>query len=382
MNPFLYLAQPADGTEGTEAVTTVTDACGADPGWLCRWMFERTGNELLSSASEWLIHRPLKIILILLGAFLLSRLARRAARGLVARIAKTSTNSKLANIRSRGPTKFLADADEEEKENSRAQARADTLSTVLSSIISVVAWSVALLMILGEFNINIGPLLAGASIAGVAIGFGSQAVVKDFISGLFMLIEDQFGVGDTVDLGHASGTVEAVTLRSTTIRDVAGTVWHIPNGEISRVANKSQLWSRAMLDVEVAYETDLRLAEGVIQRVADELWEDPEWGGDELMGQPEVWGIQALGASGIAIRLVVKTQPAMQWKVERELRMRIKEALDAAGIEIPFPQSTVWLRSQGEVLPAEPPPPEGIPVSEPPRYRADRRAGDEEDADE
>ena len=377
MNASLYLAQPA---EDTEAVTTVTDACGADPGWLCRWMFERTGNELLSSASEWLIHRPLKIILILLGAFLLSRIARRAARGLVGRIAKTSTSDKLANIRSRGPTRFLAD--EEEKENSRAQARANTLSTVLSSLISVVAWGAALLMILGEFNVNIGPLLAGASIAGVAIGFGAQSIVKDFISGLFMLIEDQFGVGDTVDLGHASGTVEAVTLRSSTIRDVAGTVWHIPNGEISRVGNKSQIWSRAMLDVEVAYETDLRLAEGVIQRVADELWEDPEWGGDELMGEPEVWGIQSLGASGIAIRLVVKTQPAMQWKVERELRMRIKEAFDEAGIEIPFPQSTIWLRHQGEFSPAPTPPPESVATSEPPRYRVSKGAGDEQDADE
>ena len=377
MSTSLYLAQAA---EDAEAVTTVTDACGADPGWLCRWMFERTGNELLSSASEWLIHRPLKIILILLGAFLLSRIARRAARGLVGRIAKTSTSDKLANIRSRGPTRFLAD--EEEKENSRAQARANTLSTVLGSLISVVAWGAALLMILGEFNVNIGPLLAGASIAGVAIGFGAQSIVKDFISGLFMLIEDQFGVGDTVDLGHASGTVEAVTLRSSTIRDVAGTVWHIPNGEISRVGNKSQIWSRAMLDVEVAYETDLRLAEGVIQRVADELWEDPEWGGDELMGEPEVWGIQSLGASGIAIRLVVKTQPAMQWKVERELRMRIKEAFDEAGIEIPFPQSTIWLRHQGEFSPAPPPPPESVPTSEPPRYRVSKGAGDEQDADE
>jgi small conductance mechanosensitive channel len=170
-----------------------------------------------------------------------------------------------------------------------------------------------------------------------------------------MLIEDQYGVGDVIDIGDATGTVENVSLRSTTIRDVYGTVWHVPNGEIARVGNHSQLWSRALIDVEVAYDVDLRFAQGVIQRTADEFWDDPEWGGDELMERPEVWGVQNLGASGIAIRLVVKTEPSMQWAVERELRLRLKEALDAAGIEIPFPQQTVWLRNQGDHLMASPP---------------------------
>ncbi len=373
MSLEVFLAQ----AEPQPSATTVIDVCGADPSWLCRWMWERTGNELVSSASDWLIGRPLKIVIILLATFLASRLARRVVRGLSERIAKTSTHQRLQKIRSHGPGKLLVEGDDQD--HSRAQARADTLATVLGSVISAVVWSVAVLLILGEFNINLGPLIAGAGIAGVAIGFGAQSMVKDFISGLFMLIEDQFGVGDVVDLGHATGTVEAVTLRATTLRDIAGTVWHIPNGEISRVGNKSQLWSRAMLDVEVAYDTDLRLAEGVIQRVANELWDDPEWGGDELISQPEVWGVQTLGASGIAIRLVIKTQPAMQWKVERELRMRIKEAFDEAGIEIPFPQRTVWLRQQGDYFPAPSPPPESIAVAVPPRYESDRRAGDEED---
>ncbi|MDP7382847.1 MAG: mechanosensitive ion channel family protein, partial [Acidimicrobiales bacterium] len=190
-------------------------------------------------------------------------------------------------------------------------------------------------------------------------------VVKDFLSGLFMLIEDQYGVGDVIDIGPATGTVEVVSLRSTTLRDVHGTVWHIPNGEISRVGNYSQLWSRAVIDVEVAYDVDLRYAQGIIQRVADGLWEDPEWGGDELMERPEVWGIQNLGASGIAIRLAVKTEPSMQWSVEREIRLRVKEALDEAGIEIPFPQQTVWFRHQGD-HPLEPPPaPANIETHEP-----------------
>ena len=137
-------------------------------------------------------------------------------------------------------------------------------------------------------------------------------------------------------------------LRSTTIRDIKGTVWHVPNGEIARVGNFSQLWSKALIEIEVAYDTDLRLAMGVMQRVANEFWEDPEWGGDELTECPGVLGVQSLGASGIALRIAVKTEPSVQWGVERELRLRLKEAFDEAGIEIPFPQQTVWFRDAGE----------------------------------
>ena len=200
--------------------------------------------------------------------------------------------------------------------------------------------------LMGEIGVNLGPLIAGAGIGGVALGFGAQSIVKDFLSGLFMLIEDHYGVGDWVDLGYASGTVEEVSLRSTTIRDIKGTVWHIPNGEISRVGNFSQLWSKALIDIEVSYDTDVRVAMGVMQRVADELWSDPEWGGDEVSEAPAVFGIQSLGASGVGLRLSVKTEPSMQWAVEREIRLRLKEAFDEAGIEIPFPQQTVWFGDQ------------------------------------
>ena len=205
-------------------------------------------------------------------------------------------------------------------------------------------------MMLGQLDMDLAPLIAGAGIGGLALGFGAQSIVKDFLSGLFMLIEDQYGVGDIVDVGSALGTVEKVSLRSTTIRDVKGTVWHVPNGAISRVGNFSQLWSRALLDVEVAYDTDLDLARDVIQSVGDSLWADKEWGGDELMERPEIWGVQELGASAVALRLVVKTEPSKQWAVERELRLRLKVAFDEAGIEIPFPQQTVWHRNIDSVF--------------------------------
>jgi small-conductance mechanosensitive channel len=204
-----------------------------------------------------------------------------------------------------------------------------------------VIYTVATFMILGEIGINLGPLIAGAGIIGVALGFGSQSLVKDFLSGVFILVEDQFGVGDIVDLdGQTSGTVDAVSLRTTRLRSVDGTLWHVPNGEIRRVGNKSQHWSRALIDIEVAYDTDLDHAEAVIARVADEI----ATGDADVIEQPEVWGVEQLGANGIVIRLVVKTRPSEQFRVSRELRRRIKAVFEEEGIEIPFPQQTVWHR--------------------------------------
>ena len=223
----------------------------------------------------------------------------------------------------------------------RSEQRIDALTSVLRSLVTFVVYTVATFMILGEIGINLGPLLAGAGILGVALGFGSQSLVKDFLSGVFILVEDQFGVGDIVDLdGQTSGVVDAVSLRTTRLRAVDGTLWHVPNGEIRRVGNKSQHWSRALIDIEVAYDTDLDHAEAVIANVADEVAkEDPE-----VIEQPEVWGVEQLGANGIVIRLVVKTRPSEQFRVSRELRRRIKAVFEQEGIEIPFPQQTVWHR--------------------------------------
>jgi small conductance mechanosensitive channel len=187
-------------------------------------------------------------------------------------------------------------------------------------------------------------LLAGAGVVGVALGFGAQNLVRDFLSGIFMLIEDQYGVGDVIDAGPATGKVEGVSLRTTRIRDVEGNVWHIPNGVIQRVANKSQEWSRALLDIQVAYDADTGRAADVIKRVADETWRDPVWSA-EMLEEPEVWGVESLDVNGVSIRLVAKTKPLSQWKVERELRARIKQALEAEGIEIPLPQAVVWQKA-------------------------------------
>jgi small conductance mechanosensitive channel len=225
--------------------------------------------------------------------------------------------------------------------NVRAAARARTIGQVLSSLSTAIVFSIAILMVLGELGINLAPLIASAGIAGVALGFGTQSLVKDFVSGLFMLLEDQYGVGDVVDLEDAVGVVEEVTLRITRLRDVNGTVWYFPNGGIMRVANKSQEWSRAVLDVPVAYGTDVERAEAVIKRVADGLWQDEAWS-ERVLEAPEVWGVENFGADALTLRVVEKTVPSAQADVLRELRRRILAAFDAEGIEMPTPLRALW----------------------------------------
>ncbi|MBC7373525.1 MAG: mechanosensitive ion channel family protein [Frankiales bacterium] len=245
--------------------------------------------------------------------------------------------------------------------NERRKQRTQTIGSVLRSVTSIVVFSVATTMVLSELSFDLAPIITSAGIVGVALGFGAQNLVKDFLNGMFMILEDQYGVGDAIDTGEASGIVEAVGLRVTRLRSVDGTVWHIRNGEIIRIGNMSQGWSRALLDISVAYETDTDLAATTIKRVADSVWKDPELG-PLVLEEPEVWGVENLGIDGIAIRLVVKTAPLEQWKIARELRRRVKAAFAEAGIEIPFPQRSLWLRTDPAATPvvvpageAEPP---------------------------
>jgi len=324
----------------SQDVATASDVCGTSR-FACEIIYGWTQNESLALTADWLLDRPIRILLIVVLAWVAVRILRKAVMRFTAGIVNPPAQKALTQLRKRGPGRLLSDEDLAK----RSAARAETIGLVLRSIVVAVVWSLAGLLVLAELDIDLAPLIAGAGIGGIALGFGAQSIVTDFLAGLFMLIEDQYGVGDVIDFGDATGTVEEVSLRTTTVRDIHGTVWHVPNGQITRIANFSQIWARALLDIEVAYDTDLREAQRVIQEVADTMWEDPEWGGDELMARPEVWGIQDLGASGVSIRLVVQTEPSEQWPVERELRLRIKEAFDGAGIEIPYPTQTVWLRS-------------------------------------
>lgn len=330
----------------------LTEACGDSPGLVCRWVFDRTGSTDLAAAASWLVNKPIRVLGVLLFAWLINRLAKRTINRFVESLANETDAMGSALVAARRamrvlPTKTAERVEELTDRTERSKQRVTTLGAVLRSIASATIWTFALLIIMGEIGINLGPLIAGAGIAGLAVGFGAQTLVRDFLAGIFIIIEDQYGVGDVVDIGPATGTIERVTLRTTRLRDVEGVLWVVPNGEIHRVGNKSQLWARAILDVGVGYSTDLDRAVAVIEEVAVELWREqlPE---ATIIERPEVWGVQDLGDSAIAIRLAVKTEPAEQWQTARLLRARLKQALDEAGIEIPFPQRTVWMRSEAD----------------------------------
>jgi small conductance mechanosensitive channel len=192
------------------------------------------------------------------------------------------------------------------------------------------------MMVLSEVGVDIAPLLASAGILGVALGFGAQSLVKDFLSGIFMIFEDQYGVGDIVNLGEASGTVEAVGLRVTRLRDVDGTVWYVRNGEILRVGNQSQNWARSVLDIAVGYKEDVTRVRRILQEVAHDLWEDEAFH-DLIIEEPEVWGVQSIGPDSVVVRVTLKTMPQQQWSVSREMRERVKTRFDAEGITMPQP---------------------------------------------
>jgi moderate conductance mechanosensitive channel len=338
---FLIVAQTSE---------ELREACGQEPGLLCRKALEWTNSETVAQIVDWLTRAPLRIALIVIGALIVTHLLRRAIKVGLRRMAHASSSRRLQAVRALTPealrdTREMPDVEAEVAARRSAQ-RVDAMTTVLRGAATFVVGTIAAFMILGELGLSLGPLLAGAGVIGIAIGFGAQSLIRDFLSGFFILLEDQFAVGDIVDLaegsGIATGVVEQVGLRSTRLRAVDGTVWHVPNGEILRVGNMSQNWSRALIDIEVAYATDLSRAQEVIKEVADAVWREFP---NDVLEEPKVWGVEALGASGIAIRLVVKTKPSEQWRIMRILRERVKERFDAEGIEIPFPQQTIWMRS-------------------------------------
>ena len=309
------------------------------PGAIERFVFDATDSQAIAAAAGAVLPAALRIALVVVIAYFLNRLLRRLVKRFVRRLQAGDGVGALGSLRARAPL-----ADTTPMDIGRATMRAETIAGVLRSVGGFAIWAVAVVMILGEFAVNLGPLIAGAGIVGVALGFGAQKLVQDFLSGIFMLIEDQYGLGDIVDAGEAIGVIEGITLRTTRLRDINGTVWHIPNGSISRIGNQSQQWARALIDVGVAYDTDIPTAIGVIERVAVELSEEAGWS-ELILERPEVWGVQDLADSEVTIRLVVKTRPGQQWKVEREIRKRLKAAFDTENIEIPFPHRVVYTRT-------------------------------------
>ena len=274
-----------------------------------------------------LLGAPLHIVGVIVVAVLARWVLHRAISGFIDRAVAASPHERLTE----GPARLLLDAGGLVAE--RRRQRLATMGSALRSLASFTVAGVALATILGELGVNLGPLLASAGIAGAALGFGAQSLVRDVLTGAFLIVEDQYGVGDTIDLGTVAGTVEAVGLRVTRLRDADGVVWYVRNGEIVRVGNRSQGWSTATVDVPVAYDEDLERARTVLAAAVAGLAEEPEWRG-RVLDTPEVVGVEALAADGITLRLLVRAAPGEQLSVQRELRRRVKAGFDAAGVRV------------------------------------------------
>ncbi|HUQ39675.1 MAG TPA: mechanosensitive ion channel family protein [Acidimicrobiales bacterium] len=307
-------------------------------GYLYDLLREMGLSQFAARSGEFLLVRPLKIVMVFAVAAVAARIGGRLARRFT------------RSVHRRSPLRPLS---------ARAEQRAATVGDVLASVVAGAVWVLAVFIVLDQLGLNLAPLIAGAGIAGVALGFGAQSLVRDYISGLFLLSEDQYGVGDIITLGDATGTVEDVTLRVTRLRAVDGTVWFVPNGEIRKVGNASMEWSRALIDVQVHGEADVAAASAAIAEEAQAMAGDPAWS-DRILDPPEVWGVQAMDKDGLTIRLVVRTAPREQYPIARELRTRISTRLRRDGIKGPGQTVVVTAGALDQGAPP-PAPPEGLP---------------------
>ncbi len=281
-------------------------------------------DEISTAAMDWLSVHGLKIALILIGVIALKYIAQKVIRSIVHGSIKSS---------------YLAtDLDAEIK-------REDTLVGVLSGVTEVLLWATAVIMIIAEFGIEVGPVLAAAGIAGVALGFGSQYLIKDVIAGFFIIIENQFSVGDVVRMDSTSGLVEEITLRKTTLRDMDGIVHNIPNGTPAVISNLTKDLSRVNLDISIGYDAELEKVIAVIDKVGADLAEDEEWR-EDILKAPHFLRVNDFADSAIVVKIVGDTRPARQWAVSGELRKRLKLAFDKNGIEIPFPQRVMHVPAE------------------------------------
>jgi small conductance mechanosensitive channel len=315
--PEVLPAVAAANTAGSGRATTLGSACGQDPGIACRlvWDIAHNGNaaELTRVYLAGPVTAALRIAFVLTLALAIRAVMHRTIKKVAAHTAEADTDGSHVLFR--------------ERRRQRAQA----LGSILRSATSVLVFGIAGIQIASDLGLNLAPVLASAGVLGLAIGFGAQSLVKDYLSGIFMLVEDQYGVGDVINSGYATGTVEAVSLRVTRLRDVNGVVWHVRNGTIDRIGNESQGWARAVIDFPVGYQQSLPRVRQLMKQVATKMWEEPRWR-DVILEEPEVWGVESISSDSVVMRLVAKTVPLGQWEVARELRERLKTVLDTADV--------------------------------------------------
>lgn len=304
--------------------------------------------EWTDTSKHWLLEVPIRVVaylvIALVARYLIHRAIDRATTGRRPKIvdeaqptadeSRTKIPPLLRALRERAGSVSAA------KVAARRQQRAQTIGSVLKSTVSIVLLIWVALTILNVLGVNIAPFIASAGVVGLAIGFGAQNLVRDFVTGVFMLLEDQYGVGDTVDLGEATGEVESVGLRITTVRDIDGTLWYVRNGEIARVGNMSQDYAVARVELPVALTVDLARAEQVALEAAEQAIKDPAVAA-KVIGEPEMLGVQELSPDRVTLRMTIKTKPNAQWSVQRRLRREILKAYDEHDIDLPYPTGRV-----------------------------------------
>ncbi len=307
-----------------------------------------TADEVTDTAErwfDWLVGAPLQSLVAILAGVLLLALTRwlvtRTVRSVVSGGAKVRRQAKRLLLK----TPVRASLDSDPLAVARRVQRAETMGSVLRSTSALIIGIVVITAIANINDWDLGPVLASAGVLGVALGFGAQTLVKDWLSGLFMLIEDQYGVGDVVDLGEASGVVEAIGLRVTQVRDLSGTLWYVRNGEVLRVGNMTQGWSRAFVEVQVPPDADVDRAMEVLRAAAAETAADPDLS-MHVLAPPDVTGYEDLRAEAVVLRTMIKVAPAQQWLVQRTLRARIRERFAEAGITMALPRQ-VFVEREG-----------------------------------
>lgn len=298
------------------------------------------------ATKEWLIERPIKIGVIIIVALILHWVSRRVINKLAkSSIEKKGTHSNPINKIGLPGALSKKQKDKQEKQlrsidksrENRRISRIKTLAAVAASAAAIVVWGWAALAILDQVGVNIAPLIASAGVLGVALGFGAQSLVKDFLSGIFMLLEDQYGIGDTIDLGDGVfGDVEEITLRITTVRDMDGALWYIRNGEILKVANHSDEFSVARIQVPVGLSNDTEKAFEVIEDSVQKIAKSPEVA-ELLLDKPVVNGVSDFQPDYLSFRVTVKTLPGSQWQVQRIMQGRVLNSMNDAGVTTPYP---------------------------------------------
>jgi moderate conductance mechanosensitive channel len=295
----------------------------------CSLLWKITDSEGFAVDGGIVIDKIVHILIIVLAAWILRWIVNRS----IARIIKQVTSVKGPQGIAELAEKLASSTANRRGEivGDRSQKRAETLTGVLQHVAGIIIWTVAFMLALSAFNVNLAPILASAGIAGIAIGFGAQNLVQDYLAGIFILLEDQYGVGDFVDVGDASGSVVDMGLRVTTLRSLDGTLWYVRNGQILRVGNSSQSWAYVVVDTPLPPTTDIDRAGEIITEVAAAFVVDEEWR-DHVLQEPDYLGPVEITIDQVKVRLGVRTTSDQQWAAGRELRLRVAEALRAAGI--------------------------------------------------